>query len=165
MSAPSLERLLQDRGSEHVVDHDHRARGVRNLSHRGDIDEVERRIGRCLEEEGLGVGTHGFDPGAGVAAVDQGRGDAEARTQILHDIAAGAEQGARGHDVVARLQEAQEGRGHGGHAGGGGARRPGAFEQAHALLEHGDSGIGVPAVDVAPFDSFLKRSSACSAEA
>ena len=117
--------------------------------HGGDVDEVERRIGRRLEEERLGVGLHGALPGGRVAAVDQRAGDAEARTQLLRHVEARAEHGARGDDVVAGLEEAQQRGGDGRHAGGGGARGFGAFQQPHALLEHGDGGIGEARIDEA----------------
>src|SRR5690606_12669542 len=67
--------------------------------------------------------------------------DAEARTQGLDDVAAGAEHGAGGDDVIAGLQEREQAGGDGGHAGCGGATYLGAFEQAHALLEHGDGRV------------------------
>jgi hypothetical protein len=66
----------------------------------------------------------------------------EARQHGLQDIAAGAEQGAGGYDVIARLQSCQEHGGDSRHAGSGGARHRRAFEQRHALFEHGNGGIG-----------------------
>ena len=101
------------------------------------------------KKNALGVGPHGALPGVDVAAVDQRGGDAEARAQRLDDVAAGAEQRARGDDVIAGLEEAQQRGGDGRHAGGGGARGLGALQQAHALLEHGDGRIGEAAVDEA----------------
>ncbi len=143
------ERPLQERRREDVVDDGQRADLAAELGDGGDVDEVERRVGRRLEEERLGVGAHGLAPGLEVAAVDQGRGDAEARTERLDDVAAGAEHGAGGDDVVAGLEEGKERGGDGGHAGRGRARDLGALEQAKALLEHGDGGIAEAGVLVA----------------
>ena len=82
-------------------------------------------------------------------AVDQRRGDAEARQEILDDVAAGAEQrrGRRRGRRPCRSQRKR--RGDRGHAARHRARRLGAFEQAHALLEHGDGRIGVARIDEA----------------
>ena len=44
----------------------------------GDVDHLERRIGRAFEEEQLGVGPHRGAPRLEVAAVDQGRGSGQA---------------------------------------------------------------------------------------
>ena len=46
-----LERLLQVRRGEGVVDHDHRAGCVRRLGHGPDVDDVQHRVGRRLEPE------------------------------------------------------------------------------------------------------------------
>jgi hypothetical protein len=56
------ERRLEDRRGEHVVDHERRAGFMRDLGDRGDIDDLERRIGRRLQEERLGVRPHGVAP-------------------------------------------------------------------------------------------------------
>src|SRR5262245_708586 len=84
-----LQRLLQDRRGEHVVD-DHAGAGAAgDLGYGRNIDQVERRVGGSFEEHGPGVGAHGSCPRIEVAAIDQGRGDAKARTEVFHDIATG----------------------------------------------------------------------------
>ena len=136
------ERALEQRRGEHVVDHQRGAGRVRDLRHFGDVDDFERGIGRAFEKERLGVRPHGVFPGLEIAAVDQGRGDAEARQVILDDVAAGAEHGFRRHHVIAGLELADQRDGDRGHAGRGGARRFRAFERRHAALEHVDGRIG-----------------------
>ena len=69
-----LERPLPERGREHVVDHQRGARRMRDLGDRGDVDHLERRIGRAFEKEGLGVRPHRVAPLREVGAVDQRRG-------------------------------------------------------------------------------------------
>src|SRR6516162_1350903 len=113
------------------------------------IDEVKRGIGRRFEEKSAGARTHGALPGGNVAAVDERRGNAEARTKVLHDVAARAKQRACGHDVVAGLEKAEQRCGDRGHARRRGPRRASALQQTHALLEHGDGGVGVAAIDEA----------------
>ena len=51
--------------------------------------------------------------------------------------------------MVAGLQVAKQRRGDGGHAARDGERGLRAFEQAHALLEHGDGRVGVARIDEA----------------
>ena len=92
---------------------------------------------------------HRLPPGVEVGAVDQRRGDAEARQELGDHIVAGAEQRARGDDMVAGLQVAEQRRRHRRHAARHGAARLRAFQQAHALLEHGDGRIGVARIDEA----------------
>ena len=63
--------------------------------------DLERRIGRRLHEERLGVLLHRVLPGVEIGAVDQRRGDAEARQPFLDHPAAGAEQRLGGDHVIA----------------------------------------------------------------
>ena len=84
-----------------------------------------------------------------IGAVDQRRGDAEARQPILDHPAAGAEQRLGGDDMVAGLHQAHQRGRHGRHAGRGRARGFGAFERRHALLEHAHGRVGVARIDVA----------------
>ena len=114
-----------------------------------DVEHVERRIGRALQEAGLGVRPHRLLPLVEVEAVDQRGLDAVARQQVFHHVAAGAEHRLRGHHVIAGLQRRQDRGGHRGHAGGGGARGFGAFELDHAALEHRDVGIGKARIEKA----------------
>ncbi len=146
---PELERLLEQRRREHVVDHQRRARGVGDVGDRLDVEHLQRRIGRALEKEGLGVGLHRLAPGLEVPAVDQGRGDAVAGEVLLDDVEAGAEQRLGGDDMVARPHLAHQRGGDGGHPGRGRARGRRPFERAHALLEHVHGGIGEAGILVA----------------
>ena len=84
-----------------------------------------------------------------VVAVDQRRGDAVARQQVLDDVAARAEQRLGRDHMVAGLEPGEEDRGDRGHAAGGRARGLGALQEPHALLEHGDGRVGVARIDEA----------------
>ena len=136
------ERALIDRRGEHIVDNERCAGFVRDLRDRGDVDHLERRIGRRLQKKRFGIRPHRVAPLVEIGAVDQRRGDAVARQIILDDIAARAEQRLRRHHVVAGFELADERQRHGGHAGRGRARSFGAFERRHALFEHRDRRIG-----------------------
>jgi hypothetical protein len=122
---------------------------MRDLRHGRDVDDVKRRIGWAFQEECLGVRPHGIAPGGQVAAVDQRRGDAEARQIILDDITARTEHRLRRHDVIAGLELADERQSHGGHSGCGRACRLGAFQRRHTPLEHVDGRIGEARILVA----------------
>ena len=115
----------------------------------GDVDDLERRIGRRFEERRPGVRAHGRAPGVEIRAVDEGRGDAEARQQVLDHIKARAEQRLGGDDVVARLELTHQGGGDRRHAARRGARRLGAFKQRHAALKHRDGRVGEARIDEA----------------
>ena len=97
-----IERLLQQRRREHVVDHHFRAGLVGDLGDRRDIEDFELRIGRRLEEADLRVRPHRRAPLAvEIHFIDQGRLDAERRQPFLDDVEAGTEQRAARHDVIA----------------------------------------------------------------
>ena len=84
-----------------------------------------------------------------IEAVDQRRGDAVARQQIFHHVAARSEHRLGRHDVIAGL-EWRENRGrHRGHPGGCGARGFRAFKLDHAALEHRDVGVGEARIEKA----------------
>ena len=144
-------RPLQQRRGEHVVDHDERAGAScaifdtpsMSTSSSTGLVGVSKKKARVL-------GLHRRFPGGEVAPVDQRRLDAVARQQILDDVAAAAEQRARRDHMIAGLEMAKQRRGDGGHAARRAARGVGAFERAHARLEHGDGRVGVAAIDVSP---------------
>ncbi len=128
--------MLVERGGEHVVDDELGAMRLGDLGDGLDVDQLERRVGRRLDEHHLGVRPHRLLEIGGVAPIDQRRGHAQARHQVLDDVAAAAEQRAGRDDMVAGAHLAHHRIGDRRHAGGEGARRLGAFEQRHAVLEH-----------------------------
>ena len=144
-----LERALVERRREHVVDDELGAGRVRDLGHRGDVVDLQGRIGRRLHEEHLGVLRHRLLPLVDVLAVDQREGDAEAREPFLDHPAAGAEQGLRRDHMVAQADEAHQRGRHRRHAGRGRTRGLGAFERGHAALEHAHGRVRIARIDVA----------------
>ena len=144
-----LERLLLQRRRKDIVDDKARADRIGELGHEGDVDHLERRIGRALQEEQLGVRPHRLFPFLRLGAVDQRRLDTVFRHQRLDHPAARAEQRARRHDVIAGPCRAQQRCRDRRHAGRRGARILGAFQRAHALLEHVDGRVGVARIDEA----------------
>ena len=144
-----LERPLQDRRREHVVD-DHPGAGpMRQLGDGGDVDQLERRIARGFEQDEARRRRQRRRPLVEIGAVDQRHLDPEAGQDLAQDVAAGAEQQARCDHAIAGAQLAHQRGVHRGHAGGGGGRLLGALEQRQALLEHPHRGIGDTRVRVA----------------
>jgi len=72
------ERPLQDRRREGVVDHQQRAVVVRDTGDRGDIGQIDGRVGRGLDEHQPGLRTQHRAHRVEVRGVDEVRGDAEA---------------------------------------------------------------------------------------
>ena len=125
-----LERLLEQRRREHVVDHERGAGVVRDLGDRRDVDAPRASGWSAFQKERLGVRAAPPCARLEIGAVDQRRGDAVARQVLLDDVEAGAEQRLRGDDVVAGAHLAHQRGGDRRHAGCGRARRLGAFERA-----------------------------------
>ena len=141
--------MLKQGRREHIVDDERRPGPMHDLGDAGDVDELERRIGRRFEERSLRIRTQSRAPGVEVRAIDEGRRNAETRQQLLDNIKTRTEQSPRGDDVVASLELAHERGGDGGHAA---RRRPrclGSLEQRHPPLEHRDGRIGETGIDKA----------------
>ncbi len=144
-----LHRALIERRREHVVDDQRRAGVMRDVGDRLDVEHFQIGIGRALQEAGLGILLHRLLPRIEIGAVDQSRRHAIARQMVLDDVAAGAEQLLRRHDMVAGPHLTHQCGVDCRHPGRGRARGLGAFERRHALLEHGDGGIGKARILVA----------------
>ena len=124
------ERLLQVRARERVVDDDERAGRVRALGDRGDVDDLEQRVGRRLEPDQVGrplerlardalvrqvdelvvVALRGVElreqpVGAAVDVVDRDR--ARAGREQLHDRGRRAHAGREADAVLAALERGQ----------------------------------------------------------
>ena len=72
-----------------------------DLGDRGDVHHLQRRVGGAFEKKRFGFRPHGGAPRGQIAAVHEGGGDAEARQELLDDVAAGAEERARRYNVIA----------------------------------------------------------------
>ena len=131
-----IERMLEERGGKHVVHDQLGADLVGELGDAGNVHDFECRVGRAFQEHDLGVRLDRLFPVGEIAAVDQRAADAVFRSKRLDDVAAGAEEGAGCHDMIAGLQLAENGRRDRSHAGCRGAGVFSTFQQAHALLEH-----------------------------
>src|SRR5690606_32567908 len=122
---------------------------ARQLADRLQVDQLQRRVGRCLDEDRLRRFRQRALPGGEVGAVDQLALDAVARQQLGDDEVAGAEERTAGDQAVARLQRREERGEDRAHAAGGGVALLGPLQQRQALLEDLHRGVAVARVDEA----------------
>ena len=115
---------------------------MREIGDRAQIHQLQHRVGRRLQQHELRRSRQRRAPLRKIGAVDELGGDAELRQQGRDDPVAGAEQRARCHHAVARLQMREQRRIHRGHAGRRGAAGFGALDQAEPLLQHRQRRIG-----------------------
>ena len=131
-----IERALQHRGRERVVDGDLRAGLGRDLGDGRDVDDLEHRIGGRLEPYEARVGPHRGSHLCGVAHVHERSLEAP----LLHDLVEDAERASvdvvTAEHVVAGLQAEQD---RGGRRASAAERDAvlGAFERGEAALERG----------------------------
>ena len=144
-----LERVLEHRRGEHIVNDDESIGGVGEFAHRGEVDDLETRVRRGFEEDRLGPTRKGGFPLVEVAPVDEHGLDAVAREDVGDDHRTAPEQGPRGNDLVTSRQERSHRGEHRRHTARGDPADLGALEQAQTLLEHRDGRVSVAAVDVA----------------
>ncbi len=69
-----FQRMLVERRCKDIVDDELGTVGVRDLRHGLDVDELDRGIGRRLDEHDLRVGSHGLREIVRIAPVDECRG-------------------------------------------------------------------------------------------
>ncbi len=144
-----LQRLLEDRGGEDIIDHHLGPDLLGQGADGGDVGHLQQRIGRAFDEEHLGVGPHGRAPGGDVRPRHQAGLDAESRRPIVEDPAAGAEHGLGAHQMIAGPQQSGQGQVHRRHARGRAAAGLRAFQQGQPVLEHLHRRIGVARIDKA----------------
>ncbi|MNQ78650.1 hypothetical protein D3C85_935700 [compost metagenome] len=146
-----FQRLLQGRGAEAVVDHQHRAFGVSDFRQLGDVDQLGQRIGWRLDEQQFGVG---LDCRIPAGQVRQGHVidlDTETFEVLLEQADGRAEYAARYQNVVASAAQAHHHRHDRGHAGGSRHGLLSAFQGGNALFEGAYGRVGVARVNVARY--------------
>ena len=114
-----------------------------------DIDELLHRIRGRFEEHRCRRLLECRLPLGEVGPVDEGGFDSPAGEQLVEDDETRPEQATGGDHPVAFHQRGEERVEHGGHTGSGGPCSLRALELPEPLLEHGDSGIAAPRIDVA----------------
>ena len=120
-----------------------------NIRQRGDVADFGERIGRRFDEKQFGIGLHRLLPGIGIGQRHEGGFHPEALEDIAEQLHRGAEDAARGDDMVASGKQAHHASQDGGHAAGGGDAELRAFQRRQPLLQHADGRVGEARVDVA----------------
>ena len=136
-----LERTLQDRSQERVVDGELHTGSVGDVGDGGDVGELERGIRRRLDEDEARVGANRLGDRGGVGGVNEGSFDAEVFQHLLEEADRAAVDDVGDDNVIAGLQDRQEERGDGGHAGGEADGRRRVFQSAEGGFERGDGRI------------------------
>ena len=85
------QRLLQNRRRKHIIDNQLRAMIMGNIGHRLNVDDFQQRIGRGFQKQDFGFRSQRGLPRLKVAPIYQSAGDAKARHECFHHIAARAE--------------------------------------------------------------------------
>ena len=143
-----LHRAAEDRRGEDVVGDHQRARGMGDLGHARDVDDLQRRVRHASRR------TPPWSPAAPPRAT--GRGRCRPRRSPRPRSGAAPPPGRRGRTRTARAsrdhmvagpQHRHERARHGGHARGRGEGVLGPLERGHPLLEHRGRGVAVAGVD------------------
>ena len=98
-----LERALQVRREEGVVDRHQDAAPVRELGHRRDVGDLHHRVGGGLEEDQARLRSERARHRVEVAGVDPGDAQPVALEHLLEEPVGAAVDGARRDHVVVRL--------------------------------------------------------------
>ena len=152
------ERPLQVRRGEGVVDDHGDPAGMRRRARRREVHDLERRVGRALEDQ------HARRPAGDpidaqqVLVRHEPPADAQARQGVDEQPQRAAVERGRAEHLVPGPHERQHGAGHRGHARGQRERRLGALERGERLLERAHRRVRVArveeqllvALDVAP---------------
>ena len=117
-----------------------------NIGNRADIAQVQPRIGGRFEEERLGVRPPRLCPRIHVAGVHRGGFDAEPRQDAIHQYPARPKQCTPRDQMIPGRKGGKQHAAHRRHAGGGGPRGFGTFDQGDALFQHLHRRVLQPAV-------------------
>ncbi|MNH18709.1 hypothetical protein D3C79_784240 [compost metagenome] len=144
-----LERLLQRRGAEAVVHHQHGTTGMGNFGQRGNVHQFGQRVGRRFDDQQLGIGLDGLVPTRQINQRHVVHLHAETLEVLLEQADRRTEHTLRHQHMVAgaaqRHHHGEDRR----HAGRGGHGLLGTFHGRQALLEGTHGRVGVARVDVA----------------
>ena len=133
-----LDRPAQVGRGERVVDDQRELVLVGDGRHGLDVEHVARRVADRLAEERLRVRPDGLPPRVRVVGVDPGQLDVHLAQQVLELVDRAAVQRGGGDDVVAGLEQREQGGRLGGDAAGERDPAGAALEVGHPFLEHRD---------------------------
>ena len=120
----------------------------RDGAHRLEVEHVDGGVAEGLTVEELRAPGERAGEVLGVVRVHEHRVDAHAPERHVEQRAGAAVEGARGHDLVARFEEGEQGGGLRRLSARGGEGRPPVLERRHPLFEDGGGGVHEPGVDV-----------------
>ena len=144
-----LERALQRRRAEAVVDREQRTGLMGDLGNGGDIDQFGQRVGGRFDEEQPRIRPDRGAIACQIGRRNEARLDPELRKHIGEQLLRRAEKPSRCHHVVTRFQQRHDHRQDRRHAGCRGDTGFAALERREPCLHRGDGGIGKARIDVA----------------
>ena len=115
------------------------------------VHDLQRRVGRRFQIDGLRVRAQGLLHGVQIGHVDEGHVDAVAGQAVVHEGEGAAVQRFAGYEVAALLQKGPQGRGNSAHARAGGHAGFRAFQQGDFFFGDGAGRVSQAAVNVAVF--------------
>ena len=145
---PPFEGAAEVGRRERVVDDERDAAIGGDCPHRLEVEHIDGGVAEGLAVEDLRPVRDRAGEVLGVVGVHEGSFDAHPTEGHVEERAGAAVEGARGHDVVPRLEKRQQGGGLCRLSARGGERGPPVLERRHPLLEDGGGGVHEPGVDV-----------------
>lgn len=144
-----LQRPLQHRRGEGVVDDGQEALAARDGRDGGNVDQPQVGVGRRLEIDRAGLGADGGGHRFRAREVGEHGVDAQARQPLREQREGSAVDDLVDHDLVAALQQRQQRGRDRRHAGGRDHAGLGPFERGQPLFQQGLGRVAGAAVDVA----------------
>ena len=141
-----LNRALQGRREQTIVNGEQCIRAFGNICKCGDIADFRKRIRRRFAEQEAGIRSHGSAPFVYFGGCHPCRLDAKFPANLIKQRHHRAKHATRRNNVVAALQEPHHGARDRRHASGGGNARLSAFQGRQAILKHADGWVGEPAI-------------------
>ena len=152
-----LDRPAEIGSSQRVVDDERNARRMGDRGDALDIDHDAAGVGEILDEDRLALGRQRLAEVLRLARIDEMAGPAELLERQPELGERAAIEVARGHELVARLHQGEEGQELRRMPRRGGDRGATALERGDPFLEHGDGRVGQPRIDVAEIVQIEER--------
>jgi hypothetical protein len=143
-----IERPQQVGRREGGIDQQRQPAGVGDGRDLRNVEHVEARIAQRLAEQQARLGANRRAPGVGIARIDKGRANAEARQRVFEQVVRAAVERAAGDDVTARAHQRGDHQMQRRLPGGDGDRADTTLERGHPFFQHRRGGIRDARIDM-----------------
>ncbi|MNC22446.1 hypothetical protein D3C75_704480 [compost metagenome] len=141
-----LQRLLQTRAHEGVVNNDGKLMQLAGLGNLLDIKDRQLRVGGCFDIDSFRIGLNRLEHCRSIRTIDKVALDTEPRCEGSQEVIRAAVHILCYQDMISILQEAKQGNGDGGHSAGNTQGIFAAFQCRDLLLQCAGGRISVSAV-------------------